>query len=460
MLRRPVLWRYALVGLVVVIGGTAVLTELHTRLVFRALLILAIFLPCLAVATPRSYLAARQIRHGRAARALDLLLFNLVLLLLLAEIGLRIVGAASDSPVFASPILRSADRIARWRLPPGAPYRGFVVNDQGFYDEPFRPEKPDGTVRILGLADSFGIEAVRYEESWLTRLEAELARTTGGATDYEVMNLGVCQIGPREYLHLLREYLVPYRADFVVLGLFVGNDIVDLGERDPPLPFARREFWYLGFVPQRLHALARERARRTEPPDGTPNAPDGTAPPGGGTDTDAPPGRAPAPHAPGTPAWTADPEGTFSESAYLRFERERMNVTRARGTDPAVDRSYARLWEVLDAIRVESGGRLLLVLIPDEYQVNDALWARLHAPGAPEPEQWHRDRPQEELRAWAARRSVPVLDLLPILRHGSETEPLYHPRDSHWNPAGHARAARATAAALLPLLPEPAGAAP
>jgi hypothetical protein len=62
---------------------------------------------------------------------------------------------------------------------------------------------------------------------------------------------------------------------------------------------------------------------------------------------------------------------------------------------------------------------------------------------------------QRRLRAWAARESVPFLDLTPVFREEGRRRPLTFPRDEHWNAQGHAVAAAAIAEWLRTARPFP-----
>ncbi len=93
-----------------------------------------------------------------------------------------------------------------------------------------------------------------------------------------------------------------------------------------------------------------------------------------------------------------------------------------------------------------------ILLIPDEFQAEDALWRAIASRNETALE---RDRPQRLVREFCDSRGIPVLDLLPILR---AVEPLsngrrhlYHLADTHWNAHGNAAAGHALAETLRPM---------
>jgi len=120
---------------------------------------------------------------------------------------------------------------------------------------------------------------------------------------------------------------------------------------------------------------------------------------------------------------------------------------------------YRRGLEQLDTFHQALGERLLVVLVPDEYQVNDELWNGLlpaaiqmyahSVPPSQARESFDRDYPQQRLREWAAERGVRVLDLLPALREAEKSARTYHLRDTHWNSHGNRVAGEELARALL-----------
>ena len=141
----------------------------------------------------------------------------------------------------------------------------------------------------------------------------------------------------------------------------------------------------------------------------------------------------------------------MSHEAYLALETRHAREI-CGGGDAS---SYARFWEILDAMRAAARPRKLAVLvIPDELQVEEPLWREVSARAG---EPLDRDRAQRLVDATLAQKGIPYLDLLPILR----AEPvgadgrrhLFHKDDSHLNARGNAVVGAALAAFLRPLIP-------
>jgi hypothetical protein len=98
------------------------------------------------------------------------------------------------------------------------------INSFGFRGEEFSPAKPTGTIRILGLGDSFTLgAAVGDDDTYLARLEVMLNRD-GGAR-YEAINAGHQGTNTlRQYRYLRERNLMSLSPDVVILGFTMAND--------------------------------------------------------------------------------------------------------------------------------------------------------------------------------------------------------------------------------------------
>jgi hypothetical protein len=95
----------------------------------------------------------------------------------------------------------------------------------------------------------------------------------------------------------------------------------------------------------------------------------------------------------------------------------------------------------------DDGARFRLALLPDENQVNRALFELLVSQA--DPARYDRSMPQSMLLDLFAREGIEAIDLLPAIR---ASEVRVYRNDSHWRPAGHRLAAQALAEALAPEL--------
>jgi hypothetical protein len=286
---------------------------------------------------------------------------------------------------------------------------------------------------VATIGDSFSAGVVPHEFHFTTVAEQDLPGCS-------IANIGVPQIGPREYLFLLEDEALPLDPDFVVINLFIGNDLFDYQNEEPDARrrWLDRENLLIFEVPHRLFEIARERlrteaARRSVEKE--------------------------------NPSWPRDPRARLRlhpelvdpllESAHHSEEKFLgIEMTRATGLNGNLSRSYDRLFNALMKMRAATGGsRLLMMLIPDEFQVEDPLWAEVLAKaGRP----LERAGAQRDIGAWLTAQGIPYLDLLPALRAtlplSDGRRHLYHLRDTHFNARGNAIVGHELAQFLRPLL--------
>jgi hypothetical protein len=112
----------------------------------------------------------------------------------LGEVGLRIYNFIDPLPIFYS------GNPDRFRGKAFAPFWNFHLNSRGFNDVEFSTHKTPGTIRILGIGDSFAFGVVPYEYNYLTLLEQYMKQS---GHNVELINMGIPSIGPREYQSLL-----------------------------------------------------------------------------------------------------------------------------------------------------------------------------------------------------------------------------------------------------------------
>lgn len=373
----------------------------------------------------------------RLLRAFELLLFDACLAAVLLEAGLRTWAVLDPSPLFARAAAAVEDTLVRHRFRPGQPVLGVRCDERGYADDPPRPRAPGESLVAL-VGDSFAVGIVPRP----FHLSSVAERAFAGV---QVYCLGVNRAGPAEYRWILEHDALPLRPDLVVISVFAGNDLLDATHGRRARGFAAsvfdRDNVLLWQVPRRLAVLARERRDRggSRPP-GVVQGEDLAAP----SDTDPDSWRRSHP-------WLFDPaleEPTFSREAFLDMEDDRV-----LGNCGADLRRYPSLFDDLRAMKALCGATpLKVLLIPDEFQVEDGLWNELTSrhPGLP----LDRDQPQRLIIAWLAAEGIPVLDLLPILRDvpplADGQRHLYHLQDSHFNARGNEAAGAALARFLRP----------
>jgi hypothetical protein len=380
--------------------------------------------------------APERLRRPRAAA--DLALTSAALALLVLELGLQAASRTSDHALLTRPHAQEADRMLRaLRLPPGSRYLGGRANTHGYVDEEFRVERRKPR-RVVSIGDSFSTGVVPHAFHYTTVAEELLG-------DTEILNFGVPGIGPDQYRQLLSSEGLAFAPDQFLVVLFAGNDL----EGFEPLPESEDPAWLqrrntmLFLVARRLGALLRERARA-------------------GIGADEVDRRLGKDLADGLEAreqvlalpHLADPlleSPTYSPEHFLALEVKRARLLGSPSQGP-----YERLLSQLEAL-VESAGevRIAFAILPDEFQVDDELWAQVTA--AADQTSLERERFQRVVLEWGRARGVPVLDVLPHLRAQppwSDGRPhLYHLRDTHFNRRGNRAAGEALARFLAEILP-------
>jgi hypothetical protein len=380
---------------------------------------------------------ARRLGARRVA-AIDVVLVNLCVLLLGAELGLRVTARFIHSPLLRQESTDAADWLEANRLKPGALRFGFPANSRGYYDDEL---VPNHGCLVTAVGDSFTVGVVPHEYHFAS----VAARALGCPID----QIGVCAVGPEEYAIMLRDDALPLGPDVVVLDLFVGNDIVEnLRGRDHFRNGMRRwldrDNTLVYQLPRRLAAIARAR-RRGYAGTGDPNS--ASAAPATALSHDEVLRQFP---------WVTDPLQEPPSLAHDWFMD--METRHARETCGGDDEgSYALFYEILSSMQArvrKAGKKLVVLLIPDEFQVEDPMWSEVSARLKMSLE---RDRPQRLLAEALRRYEIPFLDILPALRNEPKWKDgwrhLYHRDDSHLNTRGNAIAGAALAEFLRPMLP-------
>ena len=313
---------------------------------------------------------------------------------------------------------------------------GYVLNSRSLPTPEYAQTKAPGTFRIIALGDSFTFERFPVSRHWTTLAAADLAQRTGERI--ELIRHGVPATGPQFELRLFEIEGARLSPDLVVLAFYVGNDFFDeLGGAFVHSPLdrlalalrARSLAWR--FLTNLLRVGSGvEPGRATSAPSTHAGAADAVTAQGGH-------------EAEGFARDFDERAPTFTEDAFADIEATRLSLC---------DRSEAgrfrvRLERVLDAVdelaeKVRaSGARLVVMVIPDEFQVDPGVLAMAARRAGKQASDYDLERPQRELVEALDARGVPALDLLPASRRAAAEGSLYLPRNTHWNSAGNGLAA-------------------
>jgi hypothetical protein len=258
----------------------------------------------------------------------------------------------------------------------------FRHNSFGFRDVEHRYEKEGQVFRILGLGDSFTYGAlVRFEDTYLYRLETMLNRRPGAHPRVEIIKAGIPRYYPETERMLLESYGAQYSPDLILVG-FLPNDVTDT---------------YAGLddvtVSKAGELITREAAELRV-----------------------------------ADAWI------FRASHLLRLAlKEYIDYRRAKRYQPRFADVYRENgFHEKDWRTVES-----------EYGKMAAIASRLHSElvivHIPHQGPWMHSYPGKRLAAWASRNGVGFVDVLPgMVRAAGAGQRLYYEKDGHCRPAGYA----------------------
>lgn len=297
-----------------------------------------------------------------------------------------------------------------------------TFNRAGMRDREHAIDKPADVFRIMVMGDSFmeGLQ-VPFDSLMPVHLEHALAQATG--RKIEVMNLGVSGWGTDDELRYLTEYGLQYHPDLVLIVMTLHNDIGDnlrqqwhTVRNDTLVSQAVAPMTTWQFFKVQLKAFVATRSQTYQ-------------------------------------LWRRFRHRGEIQQISRNLNTHVMQLFRTPDSDP-IAKGMSLTEHLLGAIRdtvAATGGQVAVVLLPLKYQMTDSTFAQLVREANVPATEMEPDRPQQKLTAIGRRLALPVIDLLPNFRAWSadSTAPLYLEWDGHWNSAGHALAAAATARGLL-----------
>lgn len=316
-----------------------------------------------------------------------------IISLVLGELTLRIYHLFNPLFIFYD---NSYDR---FRGKPFADDWDFKLNSQGFKDIEFSLSKQQG-YRILGIGDSFAYGVVPYKYNYLTLLESQFQQES---VKVEVLNMGIPSIGPNEYLSVLMREGLEFHPDMVLLSFFIGNDFVQSG--------SPRKWYSYSYVASLFHYLLTIRPKY-----------EGRIVHGKGVYCDECP--------------------VFDQVTHLKIEKDRSSIYVTDNTDfiPLLEKTVDLLNQI-QTVCSNKGIELVVVIIPDEVQINSWLQMEVRTQLMIQEKAWNITLPNERLTAELKNKGIDYLDLYPYFVKEAQVRQLYRPRDTHWNIAGNQLAA-------------------
>ena len=357
--------------------------------------------------------------NRRWVQRAQLTLFNISLTAVLLELSLAAASSVAPFPVLMGKDSYVEGRLSGYAFPKGYIHRGFPCNEAGHYDHAFLPSAARNKPTVLMIGDSFSASLVPHRYHFTTVSEQALG-------DVEIYNMGVSGIGPEEYLYLLSHEGLPLEPDAVIVNLFIGNDLSNTRTGTGVSQSLKR--WFdpgnvrIWFLPQRLMLIAAERKRAEADVFGkdpqqilTTKAEIQAAYP-----------------------WVLDhrlEKPALSEDRYLEIAGWQIESS----CPPHEERLRPLLEHLATMKRLCRDIPFAVMLIPAEYQVEDALWEAATTRLTKGP--YVKDAAQTQIRRWLEDAGIPCLDLLPALRAAKPFEDgnrhCYAARDTHFNTRGN-----------------------
>lgn len=276
-------------------------------------------------------------------------------------------------------------------------------------------EKKAGTIRILGLADSFGVAG--GPSNFHYRL-GEILRERG--YDIEIVNFSVAAYSLEHELALLKRFGADYDPDLVLQSFFVGNDFglgeppssryggISITTLSGPASWLPKNLALARWIPKRWRVQSDRRRKEAG--------------------------------------------GSLSQAVFLGVERVRFSTCLLpKGDGPAWYGTTAVLDELRRAV-LDMGAAQFVVVHPDQFQVEAALADEIVATYALNRKDYDLDLPQKFMQAYSLSRGQATLDLTPAMRAAGSAGGFYLLRDTHYNLAGNELAAGALADALEPAI--------
>ncbi len=258
-------------------------------------------------------------------------------------------------------------------------------------------EKKDPNIRrIVGLGDSFVFGTVPYEFHFLTLLDNKLKNS-------EVINMGIPGTNLADYLLLLETEGIQYSPDIVICNLFIGNDLTGKMSADTNSMFVYSLLKYV--INVSLHVYS------------------------GSVYGDY---------------IYIDDEASFTKEKFLEIELSRSTIYNKKHNYH--NKNLKEITMLVNQMKIlceKNNSELLIVLIPDEIQVNPDIQKYVREQQTNyKSEDFDFNLPNRLLIEKLDQSGIEYLDLLPEFKRVSVDQRLYKLRDTHWNIAGNALASK------------------
>jgi len=305
------------------------------------------------------------------------------------------------------------------------------INERGLRGPPVGP-KPEGTLRLLAVGDSFTM-SVQVDEADLfqTRLAGVLSEKLGRPV--EILNGGVDGYGTLQALGRVEHLAEALALDGAIYLFFMGNDIQD-------------NVTYNHLARGRRSVIPRPLDYRPANQPTMQGAPD-------------------RPEIPAWQRWLATHSHAYAHvDVYLKsqnpderaLQRFRMELELFLTGSPGLRQHMTETEEAIDlaAERCEAREmRCFMAIAPAAFMIDQRRAAPTFELVGLDAARIDLDGPREAVLDVASE-AMPTLDLSPALSAAAEEGSVYYRYDGHWNVRGHEVVAEAMADWMAPLLKE------
>ncbi|MFA6407531.1 MAG: hypothetical protein WCV80_02385 [Candidatus Paceibacterota bacterium] len=314
-------------------------------------------------------------------------------------------------------------------LKPGSRFRNFIVNSHGFVSEESSYAKPNNTYRTLLLGDSFAVGVVPYKLNFFKKFDDNLKDFLSSKYNLKIqgINLGISCVGPAIYKKAMDVEGVLYKPNLVILSFFVGNDFTDdssnlrdvqnntISTSKYPSIFYKSTFLsvLINSVKMREY-LASSEYKKSQAVANIYGAFDYAID---------------SKYDPFLPS--------FDNKKFLEIESGRLNVYGANlGAYNDFNKVIQRILDVKKTAE-SINARFLVVIIPDELQVNNSLFQVVTKHAGLSATTLDIHLPQKLLKEVFEKNGIRFLDPLTPLREKNKEIAVFQPRDTHLNSFGN-----------------------
>jgi lysophospholipase L1-like esterase len=313
------------------------------------------------------------------------------------------------------------------------------TNSLGLRNPEIPLKKPTDTKRILFIGDSYTMGWGVEEKNTYPRLTEELLSTRSAQSNIQAINAGFTAAGPSGYYLYLKLQGLRLAPDIVVVGLYLGNDII-----------SRRDIEWLTTDTNGLPEVIRSKSTYVD-----------TA--GNLRTTTIPiPYRIPVLRNSHLFIYLVNALlGRAPTQSELRSSDDFVNTLVCQFKDACheLDSEKEEVMMLLKAMKKltnEAGADFLVVLIPTDFQIHADAWLKYRLPLPLLLKDL--EFPDRQFSKWFTEAGIDFVDLLPVFAE-HESEQTYFTNDDHWNVRGHEIAAEALSGYLLTRLGRLPGAA-